>query len=168
MIWPFGHFAIWQFEPCPPSPFPTATPSPSTSPSPPRRRRLHRRGLAKAALAAKVDGATQGPLHHHRQATSTLAIITAPKPGQAASPDALALMRHSAAHVMAEAIQDVVGKDVLLAYGPPTDTGFFYDMFVPEGQKALLRSLRRHQRPHGRDHQGRSRVLPLRSRRPKA
>jgi threonyl-tRNA synthetase len=36
---------------------------------------------------------------------------------------------------MAEAIQDVLGKDVLLAYGPPTDTGFFYDMFVPEGKK---------------------------------
>ncbi|MBL8745792.1 MAG: threonine--tRNA ligase [Phycisphaerae bacterium] len=43
-------------------------------------------------------------------------------------------MRHSAAHVMAEAIQDVIGKDVLLAYGPPTDTGFFYDMFVPAGK----------------------------------
>jgi threonyl-tRNA synthetase len=44
-------------------------------------------------------------------------------------------MRHSAAHVMAEAIQDVAGKDILLAYGPPTETGFFYDMFVPEGKK---------------------------------
>src|SRR5205814_1393332 len=34
-------------------------------------------------------------------------------------------------HVMAEAIQDVIGKEVQLAYGPPTETGFFYDMFVP-------------------------------------
>ncbi len=66
---------------------------------------------------------------------ASIALITAPKPGQPASPDALALMRHSAAHVMAEAIQDVIGKDVLLAYGPATDTGFFYDMFVPEGKK---------------------------------
>jgi threonyl-tRNA synthetase len=64
-----------------------------------------------------------------------VAIVTTPKPGQAVSADALYLIRHSAAHVMAEAIQDVVGKDVLLAYGPPTDSGFFYDMFVPEGKR---------------------------------
>jgi threonyl-tRNA synthetase len=36
---------------------------------------------------------------------------------------------------MAEAIQDVLGKQIQLAYGPPTDTGFFYDMFVPAGTK---------------------------------
>lgn len=91
-------------------------------------------GLAKAALAIKVDGATKdlsALIDHDAQ----VAIITAPKPGQAPSKDALELMRHSAAHVMAEAIQDVVGKDVLLAYGPPTETGFFYDMFVPAGKK---------------------------------
>jgi len=91
-------------------------------------------GLAKAALAIKVDGATKdlaAVIDHDAQ----VAIITAPKPGQAASKEALELLRHSAAHVMAEAIQDVVGKDVLLAYGPPTETGFFYDMFVPAGKK---------------------------------
>jgi threonyl-tRNA synthetase len=66
---------------------------------------------------------------------ASLSIITAAKPGQPTSPEALTLMRHSAAHVMAEAIQDVAGKDILLAYGPPTETGFFYDMFVPEGKK---------------------------------
>ncbi|GMV25966.1 MAG: threonine--tRNA ligase [Phycisphaerae bacterium] len=97
-------------------------------------------GLAKAAIGAKVDfGDGQGPQLRDLGALidrdATVAIITAPKPGQAASADALYLMRHSAAHVMAEAIQDVVGKDVMLAYGPPTDTGFFYDMFVPAGKK---------------------------------
>lgn len=91
-------------------------------------------GLAKAAIGAKIDGELRD-LSTVIDKDVSLAIITAPKPGQAASPDALYLMRHSAAHVMAEAIQDVVGKEVLLAYGPPTDTGFFYDMYVPEGKK---------------------------------
>lgn len=96
-------------------------------------------GLAKAAIGAKIDGELRD-LSTIIDKDAALAIVTAPKPGQAASPDALYLMRHSAAHVMAEAIQDVVGANskgekVLLAYGPPTDTGFFYDMYVPEGLK---------------------------------
>jgi threonyl-tRNA synthetase len=96
-------------------------------------------GLAKAALAIKVDagGGTleTKDLSFLIDRDVKVALITAAKPGQPTNPEALTLMRHSAAHVMAEAIQDVVGKDVLLAYGPPTDTGFFYDMFVPEGKK---------------------------------
>ncbi len=91
-------------------------------------------GLAKAAIGVKVDGQLRD-LSAPIATDAKIEIVTAPRPGQQASPDALYLMRHSAAHVMAEAIQDVVGKDVLLAYGPPTDTGFFYDMFVPEGRK---------------------------------
>jgi threonyl-tRNA synthetase len=62
---------------------------------------------------------------------AAVAVVTPKKRDGTVSPDALFLIRHSAAHVMAEAIQDVVGKDVQLAYGPPTDTGFFYDMHVP-------------------------------------
>jgi threonyl-tRNA synthetase len=91
-------------------------------------------GLAKAAIGARIDGELRD-LSTTIDRDCTIAIVTAPRPNQAASDDALFLMRHSAAHVMAEAIQDVIGKDVLLAYGPPTDTGFFYDMFVPEGKK---------------------------------
>lgn len=91
-------------------------------------------GLAKAALACKVDGETKD-LATVLNTDCNLALITAAKPGQPTSPEALTLMRHSAAHVMAEAIQDVLGKDILLAYGPATETGFFYDMFVPEGKK---------------------------------
>ncbi len=91
-------------------------------------------GLAKAALAVKINGELKD-LSTKIDHDCAIALVTAPKAGQPASPDALFLMRHSAAHVMAEAIQDVLGKDILLAYGPPTDTGFFYDMFVPEGKK---------------------------------
>src|SRR6185503_1754711 len=46
------------------------------------------------------------------------------------SPDALYLIRHSAAHVMAEAIQRII-PGVQLVYGPPLETGFYYDMAVP-------------------------------------
>jgi len=91
-------------------------------------------GLAKAALACKIDGELRD-LSTRIDRDCKIALITQSKPGQPTSPEALTLIRHSAAHVMAEAIQDVVGKDVLLAYGPPTETGFFYDMFVPEGKK---------------------------------
>ncbi|MEZ6234739.1 MAG: threonine--tRNA ligase [Phycisphaerales bacterium] len=95
-------------------------------------------GLAKAAIGAKADFGSGGELRDLGAPIDRdcrLEIITAPRPNQKATADALYLMRHSAAHVMAEAIQDVLGKDVLLAYGPPTDTGFFYDMFIPEGKK---------------------------------
>ncbi len=91
-------------------------------------------GLAKAALAIKVNGETRD-LSYVIDSDVSIALITLPKPGQPATSEALQLIRHSAAHVMAEAIQDVVGKDVQLAYGPSTDTGFFYDMYVPEGKK---------------------------------
>ncbi len=102
-------------------------------------------GLAKAAIGAKIDlNDGQGPqlrdLSTLIDRDASIAIITAPRPNQQATADALYLMRHSAAHVMAEAIQDVVGANergerVLLAYGPPTETGFFYDMFIPEGMR---------------------------------
>ncbi len=90
--------------------------------------------LAMAALGAKVDG-TLVDLSTPITKDSSVAIITEKTRDKQPDPDGLYLIRHSAAHVMAEAIQDVLGKDIQLAYGPPTDTGFFYDMFVPEGKK---------------------------------
>ncbi|MFN7020319.1 MAG: threonine--tRNA ligase [Phycisphaerales bacterium] len=90
--------------------------------------------LAQAALGCKIDGELRD-LSAVIDRDCSLAIVTPQTRDKKPDPDALFLIRHSAAHVMAEAIQDVVGKDVLLAYGPPTETGFFYDMFVPEGKK---------------------------------
>lgn len=89
--------------------------------------------LAQAALGCKVDGELRdlGTLLDH---DCTLSIVTPQTRDKKPDPDGLFLIRHSAAHVMAEAIQDVIGKDVQLAYGPPTETGFFYDMFVPAGK----------------------------------
>jgi threonyl-tRNA synthetase len=91
--------------------------------------------LAKDAVGAKIDGELRDLNALIPEAGCRLDIVTPKKRDGSVNPDALFLARHSAAHVMAEAIQDVVGKDVLLAYGPPTDTGFFYDMYVPEGKK---------------------------------
>jgi threonyl-tRNA synthetase len=83
-------------------------------------------GLAKAALAIKVDG--------------ELRDLTAPLPaggGEVAiltdrDPEALELIRHDAAHVMAEAVMDLYpGTKVTI--GPPIDSGFYYDFeFPPE------------------------------------
>jgi threonyl-tRNA synthetase len=86
--------------------------------------------LAKDALGVVVDGELRD-LNFVIEKDAKVAIVTPKNRDGTVSKDALFLMRHSAAHVMAEAIQDVLGKQVQLAYGPPTDTGFFYDMYVP-------------------------------------
>jgi threonyl-tRNA synthetase len=46
------------------------------------------------------------------------------------SPDGLAVLRHSTAHVMAQAVQELF-PGTLLGIGPPVDNGFYYD-FLPE------------------------------------
>jgi threonyl-tRNA synthetase len=46
------------------------------------------------------------------------------------SPDGLAVLRHSAAHVLAQAVQDLF-PGTLLGIGPPIENGFYYD-FLPE------------------------------------
>ena len=91
-------------------------------------------GLAKAAIGAKVDGQLYD-LNRPLPGDCKLAIITRPrfdKDGKTKgehNPDALYMLRHSCAHVMAEAIERVYGSDkVQLAYGPPLDSGFYYDM----------------------------------------
>ncbi|MEE2718917.1 MAG: threonine--tRNA ligase [Planctomycetota bacterium] len=87
-------------------------------------------GLAKAAIAAKIDGTLADltcPITHD----ASLQLLTAPRKGQEPDPEALLMLRHSAAHVMAEAIQRVI-PGVQLVYGPPLEQGFYYDMAVPE------------------------------------
>ena len=92
-------------------------------------------GLAKAAIGAKVDG-TLYDLRRPLPGDCALSIITAPrqdKQGRSKwrdaehEKDALYLLRHSTAHVMAEAIERLY-PDTQLAYGPPLDNGFYYDL----------------------------------------
>jgi len=78
--------------------------------------------LAKDALGAVVNGQLVD-LAQPITADATLAIVT-PK---AEDPHALYLVRHSTAHVMAEAITRLFPQ-TKLAYGPPVEQGFYYDM----------------------------------------
>ena len=63
------------------------------------------------------------------------------------SPDGLAVLRHSAAHVLAQAVQEVNPK-AKLGIGPPVTDGFYYDFdvetpFTPEDLKALEKVMSR-------------------------
>ncbi len=86
-------------------------------------------GLAKAALGCKVDGVLSD-LSTLLSEDCELEIVTATDRQKNLNPDALYLLRHSAAHVMAEAIQRLV-PGVQLVYGPPLEHGFYYDMAIP-------------------------------------
>jgi threonyl-tRNA synthetase len=83
-------------------------------------------GLAKAAVLAEVDG-RQVDLHGPLPADGEiqLRILTTK------DPDALAVMRHSCAHVMAQAVMRLF-DGVQLAFGPTTATGFYYDFALPQ------------------------------------
>lgn len=63
------------------------------------------------------------------------------------SPDGLAVLRHSAAHVLAQAVQEV-NPAARLGIGPPITDGFYYDFdvetpFTPEDLKALEKTMQR-------------------------
>src|SRR5437868_9420266 len=76
--------------------------------------------LAQAAVAAKVDGKVVD-LSTKLSGDHTVSILTDRDPA------ALNVLRHSTAHVMAEAIQRL-WPNAKLAYGPPLETGFYYDI----------------------------------------
>lgn len=86
--------------------------------------------LAKAAVGAKVDGEVVD-LTATIDRDCALAILTEKTREGEPDPDALLMLRHSTAHVMAEAIQRVV-PGAQLVYGPPLETGFYYDIAFPE------------------------------------
>mgnify|MGYP001798258798 CR=1 FL=1 len=85
--------------------------------------------LAKKALAAKVDGELYD-LTRPLDGDADLALITAK------DPEGLELIRHDAAHVLAQAVQELFpGTQVTI--GPVIDDGFYYDFareepFTPE------------------------------------
>jgi len=81
-------------------------------------------GLAKAALAIKVDGELRDLAAPLPAGGGEVAILTD------RDPEALELIRHDAAHVMAEAVVDLYpGTKVTI--GPPIDSGFYYDFEFP-------------------------------------
>ncbi len=84
-------------------------------------------GLAKAALAARIDGEVVD-LELPILRDASLAIITAKDEA-----DALELARHDFAHVLAEAVQ-TLHPGTQITFGPATDDGFYYDLAPPAGR----------------------------------
>jgi len=80
-------------------------------------------GLAKAAIAARVDGELRD-IGRPLEQDATLALITSRDEA-----DALELARHDYAHVLAEAVQNLF-PGTQITFGPSTDDGFYYD-FAP-------------------------------------
>jgi threonyl-tRNA synthetase len=101
-------------------------------------------GLAKAALAAKVDGELRD-LNRPFEGDASLALVTARDEA-----DALELFRHDYAHVLAEAVQKLF-PGTQITFGPATDDGFYYDfapapgagMFTEEDLPAIEAAMRR-------------------------
>ena len=83
-------------------------------------------GLAKAAIAAKVNGAVRDlsvELHEGDQ----VALLTKK------DAEATEVLRHSAAHLMADAILRVFPK-AELTIGPVVEDGFYYDIYLKDGK----------------------------------
>ena len=79
-------------------------------------------GLAKAALGARIDE-DLCDLDTVVTKDARIKLVTTARAKDEPQPDALYLIRHSCAHVMAEAIQRVI-PGALLVYGPPLESGF--------------------------------------------
>ena len=81
-------------------------------------------GLAKAAIAARVDGELRD-IMRPLDRDARLALVT-----QRDEADALELARHDFAHLLAEAVQNLF-PGTQITFGPATDDGFYYD-FAPK------------------------------------
>jgi len=95
-------------------------------------------GLARAALAGKVDGKLVDT-SYRVESDAELAIVT-PK-----SPEGLDILRHSTSHLMAQAVQELFpGAQVTI--GPVIENGFYYDFsykrpFTPEDLAAIEKKM---------------------------
>lgn len=86
-------------------------------------------GLAKAAVAAVVNGETVG-LAEPIEADAAISILTEK------NPESLVVLRHSAAHILATAVREL-RPGAGIGFGPAIDDGFYYDFevdkpFTPE------------------------------------
>jgi threonyl-tRNA synthetase len=91
-------------------------------------------GLARAALAARVNGEIWD-LDRPIEADASLAILTEK------DPEALELLRHSSAHILATAVRELF-PSAGIGFGPPIEDGFYYDFqvdrpFTPEDLQRL-------------------------------
>ena len=108
-------------------------------------------GLAKAAIAIRLDGQPRDLVTAIDRNTS-LAVITRD------SPEGLEILRHDAAHVMAEAVKELY-PEAQVTFVPATETGFYYDFargepFTPqdlEKIEARMREIVRRDEPVTRE-----------------
>ncbi|SLK09835.1 threonyl-tRNA synthetase [Novosphingobium mathurense] len=85
-------------------------------------------GLAKAAIAARVDGELVD-LTRPFTGDAALALVTGRD-----EEEALELARHDFAHVLAEAVQ-ALWPGTQITFGPATDDGFYYDVMAPASRE---------------------------------
>ncbi|MDO4357028.1 MAG: TGS domain-containing protein, partial [Clostridia bacterium] len=96
--------------------------------------------VKKSALAAKLDGEVI-ELTKPIEGDHTLEFLTG------ADPDGLRVLRHTASHILAQAVK-AVKPEAKLAIGPAIDNGFYYDFdvdvpFTPEDLKAIEKEMSR-------------------------
>ena len=94
----------------------------------------------KTVVAQRVNGELRD-LAHKLQADDVIEAV------QISSPDGLNILRHSAAHVLAQAVQSI-NPQAKLGIGPPITDGFYYDFdveepFTPEAMKSLEKAMER-------------------------
>jgi threonyl-tRNA synthetase len=96
-------------------------------------------GLAKAAVAIKIDGRPRdlATLIDHDAA---VAIVTRE------APEGVEILRHDAAHVLAEAVKELY-PETQVTFGPATETGFYYDFaratpFTPDDLERIEERMR--------------------------
>jgi threonyl-tRNA synthetase len=95
-------------------------------------------GLARAALAGRVDGRLADTSHRIEQ-DSAVAIVTDK------DPEGLEILRHSTAHLLAHAVKELF-PDAQVTIGPVIENGFYYDFshkrpFTPEDLAAIERRM---------------------------
>ncbi len=106
-------------------------------------------GLGKAAIAIRVDGRVRD-LATVIDHDAAVAIITRE------TTEGLEILRHDAAHVMAEAVKELY-PDTQVTFGPATETGFYYDFaraepFTPEDLEKIESAHARNRAPRREDH----------------
>ena len=97
-------------------------------------------GGDKAVLVMRVDGELRDLFREIPDGASV-------EPVTAQDPEGLAVLRHSAAHVLAQAVQQI-NPSAKLGIGPPVTDGFYYDFdvaeaFTPDDLKKLEKAMQR-------------------------
>ena len=95
---------------------------------------------ASTVIAARINGEL-------RDLAALLADGDDVEPVELASPDGRSILRHSSAHVMAQAVQNLL-PEAKLGIGPPIENGFYYDFdvkepFGPDDLKAIEQQMRK-------------------------